>query len=124
MIALAAYVYAGLAVIAAVFQIALVAGAPWGELALGGRYQGRLPVLVRLFALAQAFVITGMALVVASRAGITDLPAGPRWLFWLVLMLTTASAVGNLTTPSRPERLVWGPVTVVMLLAASIVAFA
>lgn len=121
---LAAYLYVALAGVAALFQIALAIGAPWGQLALGGRYQGRLPPLVRLLALVQVFVITGMALVVASRAGITGIPAGPRWVFWLVLLLTAASSVGNLTTPSRPERLVWGPVTMVMLLAAAVVAFA
>ena len=65
-----------------------------------------------------------MALIVAARAGITDIPAGPDGAFWLVLALTALSAVGNLTTPSPPERRVWGPVTVVMLLCASIVAVA
>ena len=121
---LAGYAYIGLAGVALLFQIALALGAPWGALALGGRWQGRLPLMIRGFALVQAAVIAGMALVVAARTGITDIPAGPRWLFWPVLMLTAVSAVANLTTPSPPERLVWGPVTAAMLLAAAITAFA
>ncbi len=124
MIAFAAYVYAVLAFGAVLFQIALILGAPWGALALGGRWQGRLPLLVRLFALFQVAVILGMSLVVAGRAGITDLPAGPAWLFWPVLIMTAASAVANLTTPSRPERRLWGPVSALMFLAAGTVAFA
>ena len=124
MIAAAGYLYAALALLSVLFQIALILGAPWGALALGGRWQHRLPVPVRLFALLQVAVLTGMALIVAARAGITDIPAGPTWLFWPVLLLTALSAVANLTTPSTPERRVWGPVTVAMLLCASIVAFA
>ncbi len=123
-IAAAAYLYVALACLAALFQLALVLGAPWGALALGGRWQGRLPVLIRLFALLQIGVILGMALVVAARAGITAMAAGPAWLFWPVLVLTAASAIGNITTPSRPERLLWAPVTVVMLIATVLVAFA
>ena len=124
MIAAAGYLYAALALLSVLFQIALILGAPWGALALGGRWQHRLPLPIRLFALLQVAVLAAMALIVAARAGITDIPARPDWAFWLVLGLTALSAVGNLTTPSPPERRVWGPVTVVMLLCASIVAFA
>ncbi|MGB5556793.1 MAG: hypothetical protein WBN04_02160 [Paracoccaceae bacterium] len=123
MIALAGYLYAALAAATVLFQIALALGAPWGAAALGGRWQGRFPALIRAFALVQAGVIAGMALVVAARAGITDLAAGPRWFFWVVLLLTALSAVANLTTPSPPERKLWAPVTVAMLIAAGIVAF-
>ena len=123
MIALAGYLYAALAAAAVLFQVALAFGAPWGAAAMGGRWQGRFPVPVRAFALAQAGVIAGMALVVAARAGITELSAGPRWLYWIVLLLTALRAVANLTTPSAPERKLWAPVTLVMLIAAGIVAF-
>lgn len=121
---IAAYTYVALAALAVLFQLALACGAPWGALALGGRWQGRFPPLIRAFAIVQAGVIAAMALVVASRAGITGQPFGPGWLFWLVVLLTAASMVANLTTPSRAERWLWTPVAAAMLLAAGIVAFA
>lgn len=34
----------------AIFQLALVLGAPWGELTLGGRWRGRLPLKIRFIA--------------------------------------------------------------------------
>ena len=56
-----------------------------------------------------------MAAVVLSAAGLIDI-ALPGWTIWPVLGLTLLTTLGNLATPSRPERLLWGPVTVAMSL--------
>ena len=50
------WLYVLLAAFAALFQIALALGAPWGKYALGGRWQGKLPLPVRIFALVQMLV--------------------------------------------------------------------
>ena len=38
----------------------------------------------------------------------------PRWTGWAALGLSVVSALLNLVTPSRPERAIWAPVTLVM----------
>jgi hypothetical protein len=56
------------------FQVALAAGAPWGRYAMGGRYPGRFPPVLRMGALVQALVLMGLIVVVLSQASIV-LPA-------------------------------------------------
>jgi len=113
MIGAAAGLYALLALVVALFQLALVAGAPWGHLAMGGTHPGRLPPRLRLAALAQAGINLLFAAVVLGRAGLIA-PAPPGWLFWIALAMGGLSAVLNLITPSIPERRLWGPVALAM----------
>jgi hypothetical protein len=102
------------------FQVALVLGAPWGPITQGGSHPGRLPVSGRIVAAASIVVLVGMALAIASAAGLW--PHWPRWTSWAALAVQFVSTVLNWITPSRPERLLWAPITSVMLaLAASAV---
>lgn len=39
---ISAYIFSALIVVAA-FQLALALGAPWGEMAMGGKFTGRFP---------------------------------------------------------------------------------
>ena len=64
---LAAIVYALATAVVVGFQVALAAGAPWGEYAMGGRFPGRFPPAMRAGALVQAVVLALLALVVAGR---------------------------------------------------------
>ncbi len=105
--------YAGLAALPVAMQLALAAGAPLGRFTIGGRFPGRLPGLWRGLALVQAGLLAGLALVVLGDAGL--IRSGlPGWSIWPVLGLTLLTTLANLATPSRPERLLWGPVTVLM----------
>ena len=97
------------------FQIAIVAGAPWGHLT-----QGKLPIAGRAAALVSIIILLMMALAVSSAAG--GRPNWPDWTGWVALTLQTVSTVVNWISPSRPERLLWGPINSVMLgLAAAVV---
>ncbi|MHA1157636.1 MAG: hypothetical protein ACTSP2_02655 [Alphaproteobacteria bacterium] len=86
---IAAYLFSVLAGFAALFQMALVAGAPWGERTLGGRWPGTLPPALRPVALA----------------------------------LTVLSVGVHIVTPSGPERRLWLPVLILMLICGAVVAF-
>ena len=112
-----AIAYAALALLPGVMHIALAAGAPLGRFTVGGRFPGRLPPAWRALAVVQAGLLTVMALVVLERGGVvsTPLPAG---LFWPVVGLTVLTCIANAASPSRPERLIWTPVTVAMVAAA------
>ncbi len=96
------------------FQSALAAGAPWGHLAMGGRWPGRFPAALRAGAVVQAGLAALMSAVVAQRAGLIA-PVFPVVAIWPVLGLSLLGAVLNLITPSLPERRLWGPVSVAML---------
>jgi hypothetical protein len=49
-------------------------------------------------------------------------PVGPGWLIWVAVAVMGLSTLMNNITPSRPERRLWGPVTVIMFLALILVA--
>jgi hypothetical protein len=107
------------------FQIALAAGVPWGEYAMGGAYPGQFPTPLRIAALVQAALLVGLAGIVTARAEL----ALPNWLrasrklIWFVVGFSALSLVLNLITPSAGERAIWAPVAFLLLLSSSIVAF-
>lgn len=123
---LAAWLYAGLAGLAVLFQLAMAFGAPWGAVAMGGRYPGAFPHHMRGAAIVQAMFIGAMAAVVLVRAGLVAAPWFDlsRSLVWVVVAFAVLSMVLNLTTPSKWERRLWGPITVLMLISSITVATA
>lgn len=118
---IASLLYAFLAGGAALVQICLTAGAPWGALTLGGRWQGKLPPVIRCITLFQATLLVMMGVVVLAHANLIDAVV-PPWVIWVVVAITALSTVANLMTPSVPERQLWGPVTLLMLATSLIVA--
>jgi hypothetical protein len=119
---IAAWVFGVLLAGLALFQLALAAGAPWGSLAMGGRYPGRFPPPMRVAALVQIAIYGLMAAVVFVRAGmlLPDLLEVSRIAVWAVVGLSAVAVVLNLITPSKWERRLWAPVAL-MLLATSLV---
>jgi len=113
----AAYVSLFLLAVAGLFQLALAAGMPWGALAMGGRFPGRLPTGMRVAALLQLTVIGFFGAIVSVRAGFALAAWMPlaRRLIWVVVAYSLLGAVLNLATPSQWERRVWAPVTLVLL---------
>jgi hypothetical protein len=120
----AALTFAIVTIGAIAFQIALALGAPWGEYAMGGRFQGRLPPAMRIVALVQALLLAVLALGVLSRAGLLDLPAGLDlpWLVWVAVAFSAVSLVLNAISRSPSERRIWVPVALAMLGSSLIVA--
>jgi hypothetical protein len=122
--ALAATIFAAGIVLLALFQLALAAGAPWGSLAMGGRYPGRFPPPMRIAALVQIAIYGAMGVAVFTRAGIVlpeflDLS---RVAVWGVVALMAVAVVLNLITPSKWERRIWAPVAAVLLATSLVVA--
>ncbi len=106
------------------FQLALAAGAPWGEWAMGGAYPGQFPPSLRVAAIVQAALLVGMALVVLTRAGLFTprWARHARWLIWVVVAYGVIGLILNLITPSTGERAIWAPVAFVLLVSSALVA--
>ncbi len=122
----AAWVFAALTLVVAVFQLALALGAPWGAYAMGGKFPGVFPVQMRVAALVQIALLAAIAGVVLARAGVAlaAWQGTAAWLIWGVVAFAAVGVVLNLITPSRIERLTWAPVAILLLLAALRVALA
>ena len=122
---MAAILYAIIMFVVVAFQIALVAGAPWGAYAMGGGAPGQFPPVLRIGAIVQAVLLAGMAAVILARAGLI-LPGWWRvshWLVWIVVAITALSLVLNLISPSAGERAIWLPTLSLLLISSFIVAF-
>ena len=124
MITIPVVVFLVLTAIGALFQLAVALGAPWGAYTLGGKYPGQLPSKLRIAALAQILVMVVFALIVLFRAGLifSELYAVGKVAIWFVVGFFVLGSLANLSTPSKGERLLWGPVNVLMLLMTIVVA--
>ncbi len=122
MIQIAAVAYLTIVAGVVVFQFCLIAGAPWGRLTQGGRHEGALPASGRIAAGLSVPLLICMGAGIASAAGMR--PNWPQWSSYAVLAVQALSTLLNWITPSRAERLLWAPVTSVMLaLAVYVVHF-
>jgi hypothetical protein len=119
-----AYLFSALIAVVVLFQFALSLGAPWGEMALGGKFPGRLPPRMRIAALIQIVVLVFIALIVLTRAGVVlnEYSAISRPAIWGVVVFNLVGAILNTITPSRKERMLWAPVAIVLLICATYVA--
>ena len=88
------------------FQLALVAGAPWGAAAWAGQAPGVLPTSLRVASAVSVVVYSGLVAIVATdRLGLT----ARRRLLTGASLLMVLGTIGNLATQSPVERL-WAPV--------------
>ena len=111
--------YVCIVLLVIVWQVCLIGGAPWGHLTQGGGHIGALPPNGRVVA---AFSIPILALMAAGIASAASLY--PHWAPWTGLVAVTVQTVVttlNWITPSKPERLLWAPITSIMLMLASYV---
>lgn len=121
---ISAYIFSALTVVVAIFQLALALGAPWGELAMGGKFPGRFPPQMRVAALVQMSLLLLIALVVLIRAGLIfdEYYGFSKSAIWFVVVFYMVGAILNLITPSKKERMLWAPVTIVLLICSYVVA--
>jgi cytochrome bd-type quinol oxidase subunit 2 len=122
--AYAAYLFSVLIAFVVAFQFALALGAPWGEMAMGGKCSGRLPPRMRVAALVQIVVLVFIALVVLTRAGIIldEFSSLSKSVIWAVVVFSLIGTILNTITPGKKERLLWAPVTIILLVCATYVA--
>ncbi len=121
---IAAGIFGVLILITVVFQLALATGAPWGSLAMGGRYPGRFPTAIRIAAIVQAGVLALLGMIVWIHTGLVTWGQDllPPKAIWVVVFVSVITLVLNTITPSKWERRIWAPVTLLMTICSLIVA--
>ena len=124
MSSVAAHIFALLIFVVVLFQLALMLGAPWGNVAMGGRFPGKFPPVMRIAALIQGLVLSVIGFIVLIRGQVlnSNLYEITEIAIWVVVALMGFSLVMNLVTPSRWERIIWAPVLVVLFTCSVVVA--
>jgi len=109
----------------AMFQIALAAGAPWGEAAWGGQ-SAELPTTLRAASGAVAvFYAVAAPLIVLGRAGYGKRRSSTGVFRHGTRFLAAAMALGallNFASQSRWENYLWGPVALTLAILCTVVA--
>jgi hypothetical protein len=109
----------------ALFQLAIVLGAPLGEYAYGGQQSGVLAIRFRV-ANALSFLI-GLAIAGHYLAQLGVLPQllEPdlnRLVNWGIVVFNVPAAILNNITRSEKEKRLWGGTTIANLIASVVVA--
>lgn len=123
---IAAQIGAVVYVCVAAFQVAVAAGAPFGEFTQGGRSTGQLPRSGRIVAVVSALALLLMAGTLLAVAGIGPLAAlDSPWIDGLWLATGAYAILGvilNAATRSSKERRVFLPIALVLFVCVALVA--
>jgi uncharacterized membrane protein YhaH (DUF805 family) len=95
-----------------------------GEYTMGGKFPGKLPVKMRIAALIQIFILLlFVSLVIAkARIAIEKYHSIGRIGIWFVVAFFVLGSIINLSSPSRKEKLVMGPVNIIALIITLLIA--
>ena len=112
--------FAGLFILVAgaavLFHISLILGAPWGHLTQGRTQRGPLPPRARLGAVTSILILLMMCGALLSVVG--RWPGWAAWTGWATVATIGVGVLLNGITPSKAERALWLPVSIVMFFLA------
>jgi hypothetical protein len=120
---LAAWIVVVVFALLALFQLALVLGAPWGAFAWGGQVEV-LPPSLRVGSACSILLYAAFAVVVLDRAGEIDVlsDAAASIGAWVVFGFSAVGVLVNAVSRSKPERYTMTPVCLVLAVASFVVA--
>jgi hypothetical protein len=124
-VTIAALLQALIALGVAVFQVAVVAGAPWGEYTMGGKYPGKLPGQLRLTAAVSAFIMLVQSGHYLAQAGILTPQLSPGQnaiVNWFWFGFAVLGIIMNSISRSTKERNLWVPILIVSAVCTLVVA--
>jgi hypothetical protein len=118
-----AVVGVGLLAALSVLQVSLIAGAPLGRFAWGGQHVV-LPVGLRIGSAVAVALYTAFALLMLQTAGaFSVLPRGlVAVAIWVLAVYFAIGVAVNAASPSRRERAVMTPVSLVLAVACLVLA--
>jgi len=103
--------------IVSLFQLALSLGAPWGKIAMAGKYPGKFPIKLRISAVFQMILLLffiWIALVKGEKVNIEWKSFADK-MIWVVVGFSVIATILNIITPSKWERIIWAPICLIML---------
>lgn len=125
MTTIAAVLFCGILAALAVFQLALIAGAPLGRFAWGGQDEV-LPRGKRIGSVTSIFLYVVFALIALQRANLyAVLPGADAFVvvaMWVLTAYFTLGIVLNGISRSRPERWTMAPICLVLAALALLLA--
>ena len=124
-VVIAALIQAVIAIGVAVFQIALVAGAPLGEYTMGGQHPGKLPGQFRVTAAVSAIIMVAQSGHYLAQAGILNPALSPGQnaiVNWFWFGFAVLGLIVNSSSRSKKERNLWVPVLLVSAVSTLLVA--
>ena len=82
-------------------------------------------VIAFQLALAQIIVLLLFALVVSTRSGLVlcEYYELSKSAIWFVVGFSVLGAILNIITPSKKERMLWGPISIILLVCTVVVAW-
>ena len=110
----------------AMFQLALVLGAPMGEYAFGGKNKGKLPTQFRITSAFSFVLLLAIGGHYLAQAGLLPqlLPEAVNTVAnWLLVGFNVSGLVMNAISRSKKERQMWVPVLLLSVVLSIIVAF-
>jgi hypothetical protein len=105
-------------------QLLLAAGILPVSIAWGGRQTELTPAL-RVASIVAVFVLGAFIYIIRYRAGLigsTPAPTAIRLMAWVVTAFMAFNAVGNFASVNSTEKLLFGPITIVITIACLIVS--
>ena len=107
----------------AVFQLALVLGAPWGHLAWGGQDRV-LPARKRIGSVISILIYAFMALVAWDRVGAISIFPDllSQIAMWVIFAYSVLGILMNAISRSKPERYTMVPVAIVLSVLSFLIA--
>jgi hypothetical protein len=123
----AALIQVFISLVVVAFQLALAAGAPWGEYTMGGRNLGRLPKPMRVVAAVSACIMLAQAGHYLAQAGLLDRLLSPNFngvVNWIWVAFSVLGLLMNAISRSKKERRTWVPVLLVSVCCTLLVAVA
>jgi hypothetical protein len=111
-------------VVVIVLQILLAAGILPISMAWGGR-QSQLTISLRIASIIAAVLLGAFIYVIRYRAGLVGkvpIPVLIKVISWIITALMAFNTLGNITSLSTNEKLLFGPVTFILTVACLLVS--
>ncbi len=107
-----------------ILQLLLAAGILPITMAWGGR-QPELTISLRIASIISAILLGVFAYVIRYRAGLlgkTKIPVSIKVISWIITAFLAVNTLGNITSLSNSEKILFGPVTFILTFACLIVS--
>jgi len=91
---------------------------------MGGKFPGRFPTKMRVAATVQMGLLFLIIFIVLVRAEIiySEYYKFSKTAIWFVVGFCGLGAIMNTITPSKKERMLWAPVSIILLVCSAIIA--